>query len=505
MIDVSPEQLQTIKDILEHHVPGCEVRAFGSRFTWTAKDYSDLDLAIVGTEKLPFKDISALKTAFEESDLPYRVDVLDWHAISLEFQQVIEQGYEVIQKPGLDRSSNWNKVTLKVTLKDAGVCLIDCEHKTPAAQGNGYPYIAIPQIKNGRIDLASVRLISREDFMTWTRKAKPQVHDVVLSRRCNPGETAFVPPNLEFALGQNLVLLRPDGEKLYPPFLRWLVSGPEWWNQIQKYLNAGAIFNSLKCADIPNFELSIPPLSIQRRIADILSALDGKIELNRQTNATLEAIAQAIFKEWFVDFNFPGATGEMVESELGMIPRGWRAGRLGDICNVTMGQSPPGESYNETGDGIPFYQGRTDFGFRFPTQRVFTIDAKRFAKQFDTLVSVRAPVGDMNIATENCCIGRGLASVIEKNGNYSFTYYSLRELTEKFKSFEDNGTVFGSINKTDFENMLCIVPNTEAISAFEDKCRSIDENIFNNEKQSVTLVAIRDALLPKLMSGEIEV
>lgn len=133
----------------------------------------------------------------------------------------------------------------------------------------------------------------------------------MLSRRCNPGETAFVPPDLEFALGQNLVLLRSDGKKLYPPFLRWIVRGPEWWEQIQKYLNAGAVFDSLKCADIPNFELSIPDLPTQTCIAAILSALDDKIELNRQTNATLEAIAQAIFKEWFVDFRFPGATGEM--------------------------------------------------------------------------------------------------------------------------------------------------------------------------------------------------
>jgi type I restriction enzyme S subunit len=272
-----------------------------------------------------------------------------------------------------------------------------------------------------------------------------------------------------------------------------------------RHLDSGSAQSQITIDDLKRIYIELPDLSTQCRIANILSALDEKIELTRHINATLEAIAQAIFKEWFIDFNFPGATGEMVESELGMIPKGWRVGKLGDVCNVTMGQSPPGESYNEAGDGIPFYQGRTDFGFRFPAKRVFTIDPKRFAKQFDTLVSVRAPVGDMNIATENCCIGRGLASVSEKNGNHSFTYYFLRELTEKFKSFEDNGTVFGSINKTDFEKMLCIVPNDEAISAFENKCRSIDGLIFNNEQQSGTLTALRDALLPKLMKGEIEV
>lgn len=253
-----------------------------------------------------------------------------------------------------------------------------------------------------------------------------------------------------------------------------------------------------------NLQLTLPPLPTQRRIAEILSALDDKIELNRHTNATLEAIAQTIFKEWFVNFNFPGATGEMVESELGLIPSGWRVGKLGEICKVVMGQSPPGSSYNEIGEGTPFFQGRSDFGFRFPTKRMFTTNPKRFAEKFNTLVSVRAPVGDMNIAIENCCIGRGLAAVIEKNGNSTYTYYFLKRLTENFRKFEDNGTVFGSINKNDFQDMKCIIPKRELVALFETICKPIDENIYNNHQESVNLSTIRDTLLPKLINGEIE-
>ena len=162
MIDLRPDFLDTLKRLLAEIVPDCEVRIFGSRYNWTATDASDLDLALVGPGKLHWKTLTRLKAALEESSLPYRVDVLDWRAISPEFQKVIEQGYEVIQKPELGMSPNWNTMTLR----DAGVYLIDCDHKTPASQGNGYPYIAIPQIKNGRIDLADVRLISREDLMT---------------------------------------------------------------------------------------------------------------------------------------------------------------------------------------------------------------------------------------------------------------------------------------------------------------------------------------------------
>src|SRR6266496_1435993 len=190
-----------------------------------------------------------------------------------------------------------------LSLREASVELIDCDHRTPPASEDGYPYIAIPQLRGGRIDLSDVRHIKREDFVEWTRKAKPTANDVILSRRCNPGETATVPPDLEFALGQNLVLLRADGTEVYPPFLRWLVLGPEWCEQIGKFLNVGAVFDSLRCADVPNFQLRIPPLAEQRAIAHILDTLDDKIELNKRMNETLDAMARALFKSWFVDFD----------------------------------------------------------------------------------------------------------------------------------------------------------------------------------------------------------
>jgi len=189
-----------------------------------------------------------------------------------------------------------------VTLKEAGISLIDCDHKTPKEQKDGLPYVGIPQLKAGRIVLNGARLISEEDFHHWRRKSKPIPDDVILSRRCNPGEMAYVPKNLDIALGQNLVLLRFNGDKVFPPFLRWITQGSNWWHQVNKYINVGAIFDSLKCVDIPKFEFRLPPIKDQKFIAKILGELDKKIELNHQTNQTLEQIAQAIFKSWFVDF-----------------------------------------------------------------------------------------------------------------------------------------------------------------------------------------------------------
>ncbi|MCA9135123.1 MAG: restriction endonuclease subunit S, partial [Planctomycetales bacterium] len=186
-----------------------------------------------------------------------------------------------------------------MSLREAGVSLIDCVHKTPPAAVEGYPYVAIPQMKGGRVELDGVRRISSQHFMDWTKKALPQTDDVILSRRCNPGATAWVSPDLKCALGQNLVLLRADGTRVHPPFLRWLTRGKDWWDQVGTFINVGAVFDSLRCADVPNFRLPLPPIPEQRTIANILGTLDAKIELNRRMNETLESMARAIFKSWF--------------------------------------------------------------------------------------------------------------------------------------------------------------------------------------------------------------
>lgn len=266
-----------------------------------------------------------------------------------------------------------------------------------------------------------------------------------------------------------------------------------------------------------------PPLEEQETIANILGTLDNQIELNRRMNQTLEQMAMAIFKSWFVDFDpvhakaegrKPAGMSEEIaklfsdsfeDSEFGPIPKGWKVGVVGDCFDLTMGQSPPGDTYNEIGDGVLFFQGRRDFGFRYPSPRVFCTAPTRFAAVNDTLVSVRAPVGDVNMASQKCCVGRGVAAIRHKSRSRSYTYYMMHHLGDFFKRFEAEGTVFGSINKKDFESMECIIPPSAVISSFEKLAYPIDQQIEVNEKQSQSLASIRDALLPKLLSGEIQV
>jgi type I restriction enzyme S subunit len=193
------------------------------------------------------------------------------------------------------------------------------------------------------------------------------------------------------------------------------------------------------------------------------------------------------------------------DSELGEIPKGWRVGSVDEEFNLTMGQSPPGNTYNEVGDGLPFYQGRADFGFRFPNLRVYCTAPTRFAKAADTLVSVRAPVGDINIAAEVCAIGRGVAAVRHHSGSRSYTYQFMHAIKDVFARFEAEGTVFGSISKKDFHAIPCVVPPREFVSVFERSASSFDDHVETNERESRTLAALRDALLPKLISGELRV
>jgi len=284
----------------------------------------------------------------------------------------------------------------------------------------------------------------------------------------------------------------------------------------------GAAQQNLSATQIKDFVLPFPTKSLQVKIGNILRSLDDRIDLLKQTNQTLESIAQAIFKSWFVDFDpvharqqgikcagIDDATAELfpdsfVESELGLIPKGWEVKTVGKIFLLTMGQSPAGNTYNENGDGIEFYQGRTDFGFRFPSQRVFCNAPTRIAHENDILISVRAPVGDINVALSECCIGRGVAAIKHPKSFQSYALYSMKQLSSKFQVYDGEGTVFGSINKTDFENIKLIAPNEKVVEAFEKIIGTFDKKIKNNEHLLRNLVLLRDTLLPRLISGKLD-
>lgn len=279
-----------------------------------------------------------------------------------------------------------------------------------------------------------------------------------------------------------------DTEKADPHFLFYAICKLDFAG-----LNVGSAVPSLTVPVIEAVEFPLPPLETQRRIAAILSSLDDKIENNNRINRNLEAQAQALFKSWFVDFEPWG----------GVMPEDWKEGVLSDIANITMGQSPRGESYNTEGDGVIFYQGCSDFGERFPSVRMYTTEPVRYAVTNSVLMSVRAPVGAMNVALEECCIGRGLASIKEKDGYDSFLLYLIKSLQNVFDSYNGDGTVFGSINKKSIGNIEIVIPSIEVVENFHKMVSPLDEKIKSNYQENKRLAALRDTLLPKLMKGEI--
>ena len=318
--------------------------------------------------------------------------------------------------------------------------------------------------------------------------------DFIISNSATPGLPKFM--KITAGVHDGWLIVKPDESKIDKLFLYYqmLYDRPRLCGQA-----SGAVFDNLKTDTVKEHEFPLPSLDEQREIAGVLGSLDDKIELLRKENKTLEEIAQTLFKEWFVNFNFPGATGRMIDSELGPIPEGWQVGKLGEAFKITMGQSPDGESYNENGEGMVFYQGRTEFGERFPSVRLYTTEPKRTAEAFDVLVSVRAPVGDLNQATQKCCLGRGVAGV--SSDLKSFCFYMMKSAQSEIQKFEAGGTVFGSINKLDFENIQVVIPAQDVQGNFDLLAQPIDKKIFNNFSEIQTLSKLRDHLLNKIFSN----
>ena len=309
---------------------------------------------------------------------------------------------------------------------------------------------------------------------------------VLLTSRAPIGYVAIAKNEISTNQGFKSLILKEDyanSEFVY----YWIRSNIDYLQSI----GTGTTFAEISGSVVKEISISLPSISLQKSISSILSSLDDKIDLLHRQNATLEKMAETLFRQWFV---------EEAKEE-------WGTGKLGDEFDLTMGASPPGESYNEEGFGIPMYQGNADFGFRFPTNRVFTADPKRFAEKYDTLVSVRAPVGEQNMANERCCIGRGVASFRFKKDNsfYTYTYYKMKSLMNDIKQFNETGTVFGSISKSDFENIEIVIPDKISIHKFQNEAKPIDDKITTNTIQVRTLTSLRDTLLPKLMSGKVRV
>ena len=333
--------------------------------------------------------------------------------------------------------------------------------------------------------------------------------DIVLATRQQSdnlpilGMPAIIPEDYQgkrLIAGSNLYIVHNQSD-IDNRFLYWLLKTPGYINHISS-CKTGTTVRMITKKDVESFVFKCPPKEERERIADFLWSIEDKIDLNNRINHNLEEQARSLYKSWFVDFE-PFKDGKFVDSELGMIPEGWHIGTLSEIADIAMGQSPSGSSFNEDGHGIVFYQGRTEFGFRFPSIKLFTTEPTRFAEPHSVLMSVRAPVGDINVALDRCCIGRGLAAITAKDEAFSFVLYTLKGKSSELDLYNGEGTVFGSINRKDLEGLSVLIPPMSIIQQFNDCIRPIDESIEIACKEIVNLSFSRDSLLPRLMSGQL--
>ncbi|MDD2967562.1 MAG: restriction endonuclease subunit S [Desulfovibrionaceae bacterium] len=367
--------------------------------------------------------------------------------------------------------------------------------------GGGTPKTSVPEYWNGHIPWLSVKDFNNEQRIVYTTEKTItqlglekssttllQKDDIIISARGTVGELAMIPYPMAF--NQSCYGLRAH-DNIDKIFLYYLL---KFNIDIIKYNVHGSVFDTITRSTFDGITVLIPPLETQQKIASILSDLDDKIELNNKINKNLEEQAQALFKSWFVDFEPFG----------GVMPEGWKRGKLSEIATVTMGQSPSGISYNEDAIGTLFFQGRAEFNFRFPSMRLFTTEPKRIAKQYDILMSVRAPVGDINVAYADCCIGRGLSAIRSLDNCQSFMLYTMFSLKERLNIFNGEGTIFGSITRDSLNDIEVTIPALAIKKKFEYIVAPMDAAIFNNSQENTRLAALRDTLLPKLLSGEVE-
>jgi type I restriction enzyme S subunit len=351
------------------------------------------------------------------------------------------------------------------------------------------PIIRVNNIKNGNIKTDDVLRVSSSIEKSYQR-TRLFGGELLITVVGSIGECAIVPIELvgwNVARAVSVARIKDDYDKR---FVKYAFKTDDIIFQMYGNTN-DTVQPTLNLSSLKNIKLTLPPLPEQRAIASVLGSLDDKIDLLHRQNKTLEAMAETIFRQWFV---------EEAKEE-------WEEGKIPQEFDYTMGSSPTGDSYNELGDGIPMFQGNADFKFRFPKKRVFTIAPVRIAEKYDTLVSVRAPVGDQNMAEERCCIGRGVAAFRYKANPefYSYTYFKMKSLMAEIKQFNETGTVFGSISKGDFESLEITVPPLEIVTKFQIEVKPIDDKIITNCSQIRTLSTLRDTLLPKLMSGDVRV
>ena len=336
-------------------------------------------------------------------------------------------------------------------------------------------------------------VVSSTSVIGYHNEYKAKGPGIVIGRSGTLGKVQYIHENY---WPHNTALYVKDYKNNYPKFVYYFLT-----NFATDKHGGGAAVPTLNRNSLSDILIKVPDINTQRQIANILSAYDDLIENNQKQIKLLEEAAMRLYKEWFVSLRFPGyETTKIVDG----VPEGWNKKNLIEFADIIMGQSPKSEYYNDKQRGLPFHQGVTHYGYRFTTDKLYSTNYTRIAEAGSILFSVRAPVGRINITKNKIIIGRGLAAINHKYELQSYLFYLLKDYFYK-DDLIGNGAIYASITKNDLFTQEFITPDNTLTNKFNSIANEIDKQIVNVDRQIFLLQQARDKLLPKLMSGEIDI
>mgnify|MGYP000237540070 CR=1 FL=1 len=545
LLDIGDEEWHIVEAILQRHVPDREVWAFGSRAKWTAKEFSDLDLAILGETSLTLDKSAALADAFAESDLPWKVDVVDWATTSSSFRKIIERDKVVVQCLSLNLGMNfeWQATTLGAICDAQGGAIqtgpFGSQLHTSDYKEIGIPVVMPTNIGDGGIATDGIARINQED-VERLKQHKLQFDDIVFSRRGDVTKNALIRPHeVGWLCGTGCLKVRLGKPTLAnAKFISYSLRLPEIKDWLVRHA-VGATMPNLNTAILSAVPITLPPLAVQTEIAAALGALDDRITLLRETNTTLEAIAQALFKSWFVDFDavhakMQGRTPQGMDegtsalfpdsfegSELGPVPKGWSISSVADVAEIIKGKSYSSKdlvaqnttalvtlkSFERGGgfrmDGFKPYSG----AFK-PTQVVTPGDlivAYTDVTQAAELIGKPAiVVGIEEHDTLVASLDVGIVRPDFSKCSRQFLYGLFK--TDSFQSHtlaHTSGTTVLHLSKDGVGSYQFVLPPVGLINVFEEVATALAERRQINSDQVRTLMSLRDTLLPRLISGRL--
>lgn len=390
--------------------------------------------------------------------------------------------------------------------------IVDCEHKTAPLAETGYPSIRTPNVGRGRLILEGVNRVSEETYRTWTKRAVPDVGDLIIAREAPVGNVAIIPPGLLVCLGQRTVLVRPDKEQVDPQYLCYFLLG-DYAQHKFRGASVGATVAHLNMKDIRGLPMpALPPLPTQRRIASILGAYDDLIEVNRRRIAVLEEMARGLFEEWFVRFRFPGHEATpILETPDGPLPEGWRNDTLGNVAAINAASLRPRSAPSEIG--------YIDIASVSPGQ----IDAINHMPFAEAPGRARRIVTDGSILWSNVRPNRRSFAVVldpapEIVASTGFTVLDARETsfaylyhwvtTDSFVGYlvgNAQGAAYPAVTAATFERAAILLPPADLVRRFADFSVPMLRLADSLRKANGSLAASRDLLLPRLISGQLSV